>query len=99
MKINKTVEEGKVKLALEGRLDAITSGELQAVLSEILESVGELTLDLTSLDYISSAGLRVVLGTQKQINAKKGKMIIKNVNETVMEVFQLTGFVDILTIE
>ncbi len=99
MKINKTTEEGKLTLALEGRLDTITAGELEAVLKDTIEGVSELILDFTSLDYVSSAGLRIILGTQKQINAKKGKMIIKNVNETVMEVFQITGFIDILTIE
>lgn len=99
MKINKTTEEGKLTLALEGRLDTITAGELEAVLKDTIEGVSELILDFTSLDYVSSAGLRIILGTQKQINSKKGKMIIKNVNETVMEVFQITGFIDILTIE
>lgn len=99
MKIIQTEEAGKLILALEGRLDTTTAGELEAILKEKNEFINELMLDFSSLDYVSSAGLRVILGAQKQINAKKGKMLIKNVNETVMEVFSITGFVDILTIE
>lgn len=99
MNINKTTEVGKLKLELEGRLDTTTASGLEAVLKDTIDNIDELTLDFARLDYISSAGLRVVLGAQKQMNAKKGKMIIRNVNETVMEVFEITGFVDILTIE
>lgn len=99
MKIYKTTEADKLNLALEGRLDTTTAGELETVLKDKMESISELILDFASLEYISSAGLRVILGAQKQINAKKGKMTVKNVNEMVMEVFVITGFVDILTIE
>ncbi len=99
MNINVNSEAGKLNLGLEGRLDTNTAGMLENVLKDKIEGISELILDFASLDYISSAGLRVILGAQKQINARKGKMIIKNVNEIVMEVFAITGFVDILTIE
>lgn len=99
MNIIVNAEVGKLTLGLEGRLDTTTAAKLEEVLKDKIEGVSELILDFASLDYISSAGLRVILGAQKQINARKGKMIIKNVNEIVMEVFAITGFVDILTIE
>lgn len=99
MNINVNSEAGKLNLGLEGRLDTSTAGMLEDVLKDKIESVNEIIMDFSSLDYISSAGLRVILGTQKQINAKKGKLIIKNVNQIVMEIFEITGFVDILTIE
>ncbi|NLE26224.1 MAG: STAS domain-containing protein [Clostridiaceae bacterium] len=99
MNINVNSEAGKLNLGLVGRLDTSTAGMLEDVLKDKIESVNEIIMDFSSLDYISSAGLRVILGTQKQINAKKGKLIIKNVNQIVMEIFEITGFVDILTIE
>lgn len=95
----KTVAEGdKLTIAIEGRLDTMTSPEAEDTIKSEIATVTELILDLEKLDYISSAGLRVVLGVQKTMN-KQGKMIIKNVNEMVMEVFELTGLADVFTIE
>ena len=98
LNINKTLEESKLTVALEGRLDTTTSPELEKSLSDSLPGVTELVMDLEKLEYISSAGLRVLLSAQK-IMMKQGKMIVKNVNATIMEILEVTGFVDILTIE
>ncbi len=98
MTINQTNENGKVTLALSGRLDTVTAPELEAALDTALGGATELCLDFTDLEYISSAGLRVLLKAQKIMNTK-GTMKITGVNETIMEVFDITGFVDILTIE
>ncbi len=98
MNVNKTIEQGNVVLAVEGRLDTQTAPQLEAELNEIFEDCTDLTFDLKELEYISSAGLRVILKAQKTMNAK-GSMKLTNVNETVMEVFDITGFLDILTIE
>lgn len=96
--INKTLENGKTILSPEGRLDTVTAPEFENAIKEILDTANDLTLDFIKLDYISSAGLRVLLSTQKVI-ASKGEMVIKNVNETIAEIFDVTGFSDILTIE
>ena len=85
-------------ISLEGRLDTTTAPELEKVLSGSLDGVAELTFDMAALDYLSSAGLRILLGAQKQMN-KQGSMKVMNVNETIMEIFEVTGFADILTIE
>ena len=98
LNINKTMEDKKATIALEGRLDTITSPELDAVISEIKEGLEELVFDFQNLEYISSAGLRVLLSAQKIMN-KQGSMKVTNVNETVGEIFEVTGFEDILTIE
>lgn len=98
LNMNKTVENGKVIFALDGRLDTITAPELENELKASLDGVNELTLDFAGLEYISSAGLRVLLSTQKIMN-KQGRMMIRNVSETIMEIFEVTGFSDILTIE
>ncbi len=98
MKISKTRNESALTVALEGRLDTTTAPQLESELKSALSGTTELVFDLTKLDYISSAGLRVLLSTQKVMN-KQGSMKIINVNETIMEVFDVTGFVDILTIE
>jgi anti-sigma B factor antagonist len=98
MTINKTVNDGLLCLALTGRLDTITAPELDAELKASLEGVKELVLDFAGLEYISSAGLRVLLSAQKIMN-RQGSMKVRNANETVMEVFDVTGFTDILTIE
>lgn len=98
MNINKNIEGGKATFALEGRLDTTTAPELEKELKETMESIDELVMDLTALEYISSAGLRVLLSAQK-VMSRKGGMKVCNVNETVMEVFEVTGFSDILTIE
>lgn len=98
MKIDKNLEIDTLTVSIEGRLDTITAPQLEAELSNSFEGVKTLVLDLTKLDYISSAGLRVLLSTQKKMNVQ-GSMKIKNVNETVMEIFDVTGFTDILNIE
>ena len=85
-------------IALEGRLDTMTAPELEAALKTALEGVEELTFDFEKLDYISSAGLRVLLAAQKTMN-RQGSMKVKNANEIIMEIFDVTGFADILTIE
>ncbi|MCF0137577.1 MAG: STAS domain-containing protein [Oscillospiraceae bacterium] len=98
MVINKTVENGATTLALEGRLDTTTAPELEAVTMQTIPETDVLVMDFAKLEYISSAGLRVILKAQKAMNAK-GTLKIKNVNEGIMEVFEITGFLDILTIE
>ncbi|MBP5237426.1 MAG: STAS domain-containing protein [Clostridia bacterium] len=98
MTINKQKNENGLFISLEGRLDTTTSPALEQELKESLEGVELLTLDFEKLDYISSAGLRVLLSAQKTMN-KQGEMKIKNVNETILEIFEVTGFNDILTIE
>ena len=95
--INKTIEDGKALLTLDGRLDTTTAPALEKELKESLPGVSELTLDFAALEYISSAGLRVLLAAQKIMN-RQGEMRIANVNEIVHEVFDVTGFSDILTI-
>jgi len=98
MTINKEVNGSALTLTIEGRLDTTTAPQLEAEIKQSLAGVTELVLDMKELAYLSSAGLRVLLAAQKQMN-KQGKMILKNVCETIMEVFEVTGFVDILTIE
>ncbi len=98
MNIIKTVEGTTMNLALEGRLDTTTAPQLEEELKRSIEGVTELNLDFAKLEYLSSAGLRVILAAQKTMN-KQGKMVIRNVNETIMEVFEVTGFSDILTVE
>ena len=97
MTITKEFNEGLLNVALEGRLDTTTAPELEAELKD-LAGVTSLVFNFEDLEYISSAGLRVLLGAQK-IMSKQGGMVIKNVNDTIMEVFEITGFADILTIE
>lgn len=98
MTINKTKEGTELVLELEGRLDTTTAPELEAELSQSLDGVKKLVLDMQKLNYLSSAGLRVILGAQKRMN-KQGSMVVRHVNETIMEIFEVTGFADILTIE
>jgi anti-sigma B factor antagonist len=98
MTITKKQTEAALELALNGRLDTATAPELEKELASALKGVSELTLDFAALDYISSAGLRVLLSAQRTMS-KQGSMKIKNVNEIIMEIFVVTGFSDILTIE
>lgn len=98
MVINAEKVEDKVCVAVEGRLDTVTAPELEAKLKELYDGIKSLEFDFSKLEYISSAGLRVLLGAQKTMN-KLGKMVVKNVDPTVMEVFEITGFKDILNIE
>ena len=98
LNIKKNVENEKTCFQLEGRLDTVTAPELEQALKEVLDDAGELTLDFGKLDYISSAGLRVLLSAQKQMR-QKGSMKLTHVSETIMEIFEVTGFSEILTIE
>ena len=98
MKIMKTQNSSAVTIVLEGRLDSTTSPELETELKATLDGASEIVFDLEKLDYISSAGLRVLFSAQK-VMMKKGGMIVIHVNETVMEIFEITGFSDILNIE
>ena len=98
MTINKNLEGSTLTVAPEGRLDTTTAPELEKELKSALNGVTELVFDFSKLDYISSAGLRVLLSAQKQMS-KQGGMKVTKVNEMVMEVFEVTGFTDILTIE
>ena len=98
MNIIKNKDGSKLTLALEGRLDTTTAPQLEGELKEALDGVTALELDFQQLEYLSSAGLRVLLAAQKTMN-KQGAMVIHHVNETIREVFEVTGFIDILTIE
>ena len=96
--IKKTVSDGRTELILEGRLDAVTAPELDAAWKGAQDGTTELILDCAGLEYISSAGLRVFLSAQKTMS-KRGSMKVIHVNDMVMEIFEVTGFTDILTIE
>ena len=98
MTINKTMNGTNLAIALEGRLDTTTAPELEKELKESLDGVTELVMDFSKLDYISSAGLRVLLSAHKTMMKQSG-MKVTNVNEMVKEVFDVTGFSDILDIE
>ncbi|MBO4854484.1 MAG: STAS domain-containing protein [Oscillospiraceae bacterium] len=98
LQINKTVANGKAVFALEGRLDTVTAPEMESAMQEVLPELTSLTLDFAGLEYISSAGLRVLLAAQKAMNVK-GEMRVKNVSKAIMEIFEITGFSDVLTIE
>ena len=97
LNIQKTVNGSRADFALEGRLDTVTAPELEQAIQEVLPGLTELELDFARLDYISSAGLRVLLAAQKAMN-KQGGMKIRNVNEAIMDIFEVTGFSDILDI-
>ena len=98
MTIEKKVNGNALEIALEGRLDTMTAPELEAELNGSLAGADSLTLDFSKLEYISSAGLRVLLSAHKTMSAKGG-MKVTHVNEIVQEVFEVTGFADILTVE
>jgi len=98
LNINRTQEEKVLTVALEGRLDTVTAPQMETALKEKFPDIKELVLDFEHLEYISSAGLRVLLSAQK-IMKKQGKMKLIHVNETIMEIFEVTGFCDILTVE
>ena len=98
MTINKNAQGSRLELALVGRLDTTTAPQLEAELKHSIGGVTELVLDFSGLEYLSSAGLRVLLAAQKVMN-RQGSMVVRHVNETIMEVFEITGFADILTIE
>ncbi|MBQ7597711.1 MAG: STAS domain-containing protein [Clostridia bacterium] len=98
MTIHKTLNAPALSLTVEGRLDTTTAPELEAVIKNELDGITDLTFDFSKLAYISSAGLRVLLSAQKIMN-KQGNMKITGANEIVMEIFEVTGFSDILTLE
>lgn len=98
LNIVKDLNETSLKIDLEGRLDTTTAPQLESELKGSLEGITDLVLDMAKLQYISSAGLRVLLSAQKVMN-KQGNMVIRNASEEIMEIFEVTGFVDILTIE
>lgn len=97
MTINKALNGTELTMAISGRLDTTTAPQLEAELKGSLDGVSALTMDLKELAYISSAGLRVLLFAQKAM-MKQGKMVVCNVNETILEVFEVTGFSDVLTL-
>ena len=97
MEIVKTLNGAELNLKIVGRLDTITAPQLEVEIKQ-LDGITKLVFDFEELEYISSAGLRVLLGAQKTMN-KQGEMVIKNVNDTINEIFEVTGFIDILTIE
>ena len=98
MTIEKKINGEAVTLIVSGRLDTQTAPQLEAELDAVLSGLKELTFDMTNLEYVSSAGLRVILKAQKAMNAQ-GSMKLTGVNDSIMEVFDITGFLDILTIE
>ncbi len=98
MEIKKTRNDTVLSLSILGRIDTTTAPQLEAALRTDIDGVTELYLDFADVEYISSAGLRVLLAAQKVMN-RQGKMVVSHVNESVMEVFEVTGFSDILTIE
>ncbi len=98
MNINKQINGSAMEIALSGRLDTTTAPDLEKTLKDSLDGITELTLDLKELDYISSAGLRVLLSAQKVMTGDKSMKLV-NVGESIMEVFEVTGFSEILTIE
>ena len=98
MTIDKKMEDGVLTYTLTGRLDTVTSPELESDMKHSLDGVQKLLMDFSGLEYLSSSGLRVLLAAQKVMN-NQGEMILHNVNDTIMEVFEITGFSEILTIE
>ena len=98
MTIEKKINNESAILIVSGRLDTQTAPELESELDAVLFGVKELTFDMTNLEYVSSAGLRVILKAQKAMNMQ-GSMKLTGVNDSIMEVFDITGFLDILTIE
>lgn len=98
MTIRKKLNNAELTIAPTGRLDVATAPQLETELKVSLSGVKRLILDFAALEYLSSAGLRVLLAAQKQMN-KQGEMVVRHVNETIAEIFEVTGFRDILTIE
>ena len=97
MEITQSLEGTTLKLSLKGRLGTNTTSELEGIINNKLEDIKELFLVLKELEYVSSAGLRVLLIAQKKME-KQGHMVITNANDSVMEIFRITGFIDILDI-
>lgn len=99
MNINIDKQDSKLTIALTGRLDTTTAPELETAINENIEGITDLTFDFNNLDYISSAGLRTLLSSQKKINSVQGTMKIVGCNDIIKEAFEITGFLDILTVE
>ena len=97
MTVNKNLKADTLSVAVEGRIDTTTAPELEKEIKASLDGVKSLVMDFAKVEYISSAGLRVLLSTQKIMN-KQGEMKLINVNSDIMEIFEVTGFSDILTI-
>lgn len=98
MKVDKKQDGSSLTLSLEGRLDTTTAPQLEGEVKSSIDGITELMFDMADLEYVSSAGLRVLLLAQKIMN-KQGTMIVRNVNSVIMEIFEVTGFADILNIE
>lgn len=98
MNIEKIYDDKDLTVKVEGRIDTLTSQELEESLNEDIENINSLTLDFEALEYISSAGLRVLISTQKKLKANDAKLTIINVNDTIKEIFRMSGFDKILTI-
>lgn len=98
MTINKINDGTALTIALEGRLDTVSAPQLEAELKKSISGVETLVFDFEKLEYLSSAGLRVLLASQKVMN-RQGQMIIKNVNSAIADIFEVTGFSEILTVE
>ena len=98
MQIEKTKEGDIVVLKVSGQLTSATSPALETAINQVLETNGNLVLDFAELDFLASSGLRVILSTQKKINAKDGALVIRNVNKVVMDVFEMTGLREFLNV-
>ena len=98
MTIEKNLNGNELNVKVVGRLDTTTAPELEAALKESFAGVEKLVFDFAALEYLSSAGLRVILLAQKTMQ-KQGTMVIRNINDTINEIFEVTGFIDILNIE
>ena len=98
LNIEKTTEGTNLTIALSGRLDTMSAPQLEGEFHSAVDGISRLTFDLKGLEYVSSAGLRVLLSAQKVMN-KQGEMVIRNANDEIMEIFEVTGFIDILNIE
>ena len=98
MQIDQLKEGSTLTMKVSGRLDPMTAPQLESEITGHLDGITEFIMDFTDLEYISSAGLRVLLVTSKMMKGK-GRFVIRNINETVREIFEVTGFLDILTVE
>jgi anti-sigma B factor antagonist len=99
MDIEKKIDDGVVLLEVSGELTAVTAEQLSTAVEQAITEANKMILDFKDLDYLASAGLRVILNTQKKFNALKGGLVIRNVSEDVMNVFEMTGLNDVLTFE
>lgn len=99
MQIESNKTDSRLDLKLSGRLETSTAPQLQEIVDKELEGISELQMDIEHIEYVSSAGLRVLLAASKKMKAKGGSMIVSHVNDDVMEVFEITGFKEILNIQ